>query len=205
MSRHHPSQILPFSPDIDRNYFGAYISGFTDGEGCFILRYCRYSNRHSVTPTPACHFQICLRADDAHVLELIRSYFGCGYISINNASSTHGPYYNKPQATYKVHKIAEVATIVAPHFEKFPLLAKKSLDYAIWKQAVCLTYAISQRRRCNGSGRFATKWTPGEREQFHDLFVALKAQRKYQAARIQVRDAQPDIEPDHNLFGYCGF
>ena len=51
------NSIPPFPADIDRNAFGHWFSGLTDGEGCF---YAKTVGIHS----PEVGYVLALRADD---------------------------------------------------------------------------------------------------------------------------------------------
>ncbi len=153
--------ITPFPSHIDRNYFGAWLSGFTDGEGCFRL----YLN--GKTKTPAAKFAISLRRDDIVTLSLIQSYLSCGAVDLRNP---HPP--SKPQAVFRIDKISDLATVLVPHFEKFPLFAKKDGDFLLWKRAVNLIYVVNQRP-------IKLRWTDDDRASFYDIQEALQEQRVY--------------------------
>jgi hypothetical protein len=153
--------ITPFPADIDRDYFGAWLSGFTDGEGCFRL----YLN--GLTRTPAAAFVIALRDDDKNVLALIRSFLSCGSVNIKKRILP-----SKPQATFRVDRIADLATLIVPHFERFPLVAKKAMDFGLWKQGVSLIYAVNHRP-------IRLRWTKEDRQQFYDIQDSLCEQRRY--------------------------
>lgn len=61
-----------FPGDIDRNSFGWYITGLTDGEGCFALLLGNHARRKQKRSTPSASFVINLRDDDREVLQLIQ-------------------------------------------------------------------------------------------------------------------------------------
>lgn len=166
MAVKHP--IIPFPFDSNRDYFGAWLSGFTDGEGNFYLGWIRLKTY----PRPRACFTISLRADDINILESIRSYFGCGKpVNIANKKKS------KPVATYQVNAISDCFNIICPHFTKFPLLAKKSGDFLIWKEAVAYLYAVSLRKGGNQYGRH--KWTPDRMQQVDEYIAILRDERKF--------------------------
>jgi hypothetical protein len=122
-----------------RNYAsdtdGGYISGLTDGEGHF---------RATSTKTPVgrksyrVEFKIDLRADDRSVLEWACSYFGCG-------SVTTQPTSGNPMALFTVGGLYEIMQAVVPHFDRYPLKAKKLKDYLLWRRvAIKLTQKYMQ-------------------------------------------------------------
>jgi len=108
--------------------FGYWLSGFTDGEGTFL-----YSNSNE---SRHAKFKINLRDDDLTILEAIKSYWGMGHI-YRQGFRQRGSYLTRPSASYEVFNLDDLPIIIA-HFERFPLLSKKSNDFQIWKQIVWL-------------------------------------------------------------------
>lgn len=155
--------------DIGRDPFGHWLSGFTDGEGCF--RLVHYAKRNLCST----HFQITLRADDIGVLKLIQSYFRCGGITVRKHPGS------KPLATFQVAKSRDIVHRVIPHFETYPLRAKKKRDFVIWKEAALLVYRASSRR-IRGFGNLRgtlPKWSASERSRFLELKRFLADQRQF--------------------------
>lgn len=177
--------IDPFPTDIDRDAFGHWLSGFTDGEGCFVLRVGKAKWQPKGFPT-AC-YQILLRCDDRPILERIHAYFGCGSLcTLIRATTPNG----KPQTNFTVRKIPDLMGVVVPHFDRFPLHAKKARDYVIWRKGVELLHRVHIRKRVmrhvNGNCRKGCydKWTDSERDEFASLATALRAQRVFKAPTI---------------------
>ena len=85
-----PQVIDPFPEDIDRDGFGHWLAGFTDGEGCFCLPYTRNRKRTDAY-TPSARFTINLRADDAVILYTIQSYWRKGRVSVNPLIDKRNP------------------------------------------------------------------------------------------------------------------
>ncbi len=170
--------IQPFPADIDRDYFAAYLSGFSDGESSFRLSFTSHTWCRS---TPSANFTISLRRDDLGILEKIQSFWGCGLIHFTY-QKTNGR--KCPVAAYTVNRIGQLAGILVPHFERFPLLAKKRLDYQIWKEGVALTAG----RNHPGKKR---RWSTSELARFTALHDALRSQRAYDAPSVPL----PPIPP----------
>jgi hypothetical protein len=169
--------ITPFPADVDRDYFAAWLSGFTDGEGCFRLM--GESRPHSRGPyiVPCANFTITLRSDDAKILALIQSFFGCGVLYHDTrAYSNHSPL---PKSHYRVMRTLDLFTILVPHFERHPLLAKKRHDFAIWRTGLALLAEVMQRPSCFGKRGRQKKWTDNELSRFRSLAADLKAVRQY--------------------------
>jgi hypothetical protein len=176
MAFHSTAQGLLF-PNSDRpvdEAVGHWLSGFTDGEGSFCL--------HSKNVSPSAHFAISLRDDDRAILESIRAYWGCGTIHGRLRIRSRKMGNSQPQSVYYVCRAAHMAEIVVPHFDRFPLRAKKARDFAIWREGVLLLHRVHciPRRWAAGGRGFLPKWTPEAREQFEHLIHRITAIRIYQ-------------------------
>ncbi|HKB40717.1 MAG TPA: LAGLIDADG family homing endonuclease [Gemmataceae bacterium] len=178
--------ILPFPPEIDRDYFGAWLSGFVDGEGCF------YLGQHCQHKAPVAALQILLRADDLAVLQKIQSYWNCGVLKYRPRPSERSsrPRSN-PAWTYWAWSANYLQRIIVPHFIRFPLQAKKARDFEIWRQAVQLIFNAQQLgKRCMGKRYgFRRNWTPENLAHFQILYEALRSVRAYNSSDV------PDLTP----------
>lgn len=192
-----PHSIPPFPADLSREHFGHWLSGFAAGEACFFLR---VNLRDRCRPNPQARFDIHLRADDGAVLRLIRSYWQAGHVRTRPARKR--PTRDaQPKTEYTVDHWRQLALILVPHFDAFPLHAKKARDFAIWKEAVVLGYRVAQRpfgSRGYGGGRFP-KWTTAEIEYYAALAATLQAQRAFDAASINL-PARAQLPAERGLF-----
>lgn len=103
-----------------------YITGFTDGEGCFSLSL--YQEKRTLTGwqiKPI--FSIALHNRDINILEAIQRTFGVGKIYKHGADSIQ----------YRVSSLKDIKIIIA-HFNNYPLVTKKCIDYLLFKQAFSL-------------------------------------------------------------------
>ena len=193
-----PHSIPPFPSDIDRAAFGSWLSGFTDGEGSFCLCWNKKQNK---MPLPGCRFVIQLRNDDRPILELIRSYFGCGWLHMQKNHHWH------PACRYDVEGAESHAQILIPHFDAFPLRAKKRHDYIIWKKAALLLWEVKQRPRIpirkstpgvlrRGS---ISKWHAEELALFENYRQLLIEQRRYGSEPLPTKTAPP-VRQERGLF-----
>lgn len=108
---------------------GDYIAGFVDGEGCFSLRLHKDIKRNRPgSPTYLfwkAEFCIFMRIDDKLILEEIKETLDCGKV-----------YTTKKFARYSVQDTREMLDKIIPFFIKYPLRAKKKLDFDIWLKGV---------------------------------------------------------------------
>lgn len=103
-----------------------WITGFTDGEGTFIISIIKSKDRTldwKVTPI----FAIEVHGKDMDLLKKIRSFFGVG----NNIISKRDGH-----AIYSVKSAKDIYSFIIPHFTKYPLLTQKQADFVIFKYIV---------------------------------------------------------------------
>ena len=163
----------PFPAEIDRGYFGAWLSGFIAGEGCFAASLRQKAGRN---PTPQCRFSVSQRDDDYRTIELIHSFFQVGSIDsyrVNKVTANRNP-----QVRYHVDDLESMVAIIIPNFNKYPLIAKKHYDFVIWSKLVLLCSSINQRRRPKG-GKGLSKWTNNDLDHAKYLSDALRNIRTY--------------------------
>lgn len=113
-----------FPRDFTDDAAGGYVSGLVDGEGWFIVA---VKDRQNYNP----RFGVSLRADDVGVLRWLNNYFDCGNVYINNTRSS-------PCAVFCVSDLYGIMRSVIPHFERYPLRAKKRRDLKTWQCMVNL-------------------------------------------------------------------
>ena len=103
-----------------------FLTGFTDGEGSFIINIYRH-NTCSTEWSIQLVFKIGLHQKDLALLEQIQSYFGVGKISKHSSQSIE----------FRVQPINDLATVIS-HFDKYPLITQKKADFILWKEVVYL-------------------------------------------------------------------
>ncbi|MBI3589164.1 MAG: LAGLIDADG family homing endonuclease [Candidatus Liptonbacteria bacterium] len=101
-----------------------YITGYIDGEGCFTITF-NIRNKAKLGWELRPSFSVSQNEDRRQVLDIIREYFGCGYIRRDYADKT---------VKFEVRDHSDLINKVIPHFEKFPLLSKKQKDFELFKK-----------------------------------------------------------------------
>lgn len=107
-----------------------YISGFTEGEGCFaiiITKHKTKKTRRDVTLA----FEIELRGDDRQILEMIKNRLKCG----NIFDLKYERYGRKPHVKYVVRNQRDILYKIIPFFNTFPLKGKKYKDFLLFCEA----------------------------------------------------------------------
>ena len=113
--------------DADRDFL-LWLSGFIDGEGCFLINMKRWPTGN-VTYIPV--FRLGLRADDAPMLFAIVDAVGVGALYKNKP---HGNCPN-PGLLWHVGALADTQALVNI-LDEHPLRTNKRHDYALWREAV---------------------------------------------------------------------
>ena len=158
--------------EIDKESFGHWLSGFTDGEGCFCIGHRIDDGSWVVTNL----FQIGLRFDDVEILEKIKSYLNCGKIRYRKEQKI-----GNPSCTFSVINTKDLSDKVIPFFSSYKLRAKKSKDFLVWKKAVELIQEVKSRPFSFSLGRIGMlpKWKETERKELEKLASDLRNTREY--------------------------
>jgi hypothetical protein len=122
-------------PRHSREFLSAYISGYVDGEGCFTVSIsprAKLVAGWEVRPS----LSVSQNGDRAEVLFAIQSYFGCGSIRPDRSDRT---------LKWETRRLEDLLKRVIPHFERYPLLSGKRLDFERFA-AVCRRQAAGAHR-----------------------------------------------------------
>jgi len=103
-----------------------YITGYIDGEGCFTVTF-NVRKKATLGWELRPSFSVSQNEDRRQVLDIIREYFGCGYIRRDYADKT---------VKFEIRDHFDLTNRVISHFDKFPLLSKKQKDLELFKK-VC--------------------------------------------------------------------
>jgi LAGLIDADG endonuclease len=122
-------------PWSSREFLSAYISGYADGEGCFTVSIsprAKLLAGWEVRPS----FSVSQNGDRAEVLHALQAYFGCGSIRPDRSDKT---------LKWETRRLEDLLDRVIPHFERYPLLSGKRLDFERFA-AVCRLQAARAHR-----------------------------------------------------------
>ena len=128
----------------ERLKMACWISGFTDGEGSFVISVIKNSTtRFGKQIFP--EFVITQGAKSLFALEAIKEYFGCGNIVLNKRYDNH----TEDLYRYCVRSISELNTVIVPFFEQFPLRTFKQNDFILFKKILEM---MSEKQHLNQQG-----------------------------------------------------
>lgn len=136
------------------------ITGYFDGEGCFnisVYLNAKMKTGYSVTFSA----EIKQHSNSVNLLYSIKEYFnGKGNISFTTNSL----------ARYKISNIKDILNLILPHFDKYPLITSKHLNYLDFKKVILMidsgdhlteigiTNIIEIISKMNSKRSFLEKW-----------------------------------------------
>ncbi len=107
-----------------------YITGITDGEGCFSVSFTKRSKiTVGIETRPS--FSISLTRRDLELVKQIQSFFKCGAIRFSRSDRVY---------KFETRSISEIVNKVIPHFEKYPLHGDKKKDFEAFREICNLIY-----------------------------------------------------------------
>lgn len=136
--------------------FGWWFTGYFDGEGCLSV----FDRIHNGRPERRVGIQIACRDDDADVLAYVHKTLGIGVVWKTGAKGT-----TRPASNWRVERAADLAEVMLPIFDNYPLRTKKRSEYAIWRGLVVNQYV-------NTLGSTATR--VGASEEEHAAFQSAR-------------------------------
>ena len=108
----------------ERPGFKQWVVGFVDGEGCFSISV--VCNETMRLGWQAQHeFVVSQAAPSREALELLRDFFGCGYVYESERHDNH----RWPLARFVVRRRDDLSRSIIPFFEEHPLVTAKRNDF----------------------------------------------------------------------------
>lgn len=96
-----------------------WFVGFADAEGCFDVALAK--SKAKLGYSVQLRFRIHLHYRDFLVIEALKGYLNCGYITVNSSKS---------KVSLTITSITDITDILIPIFNKYPLMGAKYQDYS---------------------------------------------------------------------------
>ena len=115
----------------ERRKIESWITGFTDGEGCFSVSFIRNATTKSgwqIFP----EFVITQGEKSLKALEIFQKYFMCGKIFINTRYDNHNEHLYR----FCVRTLDDLAKKIIPFFKQNKLQTAKENDFQIFAKIV---------------------------------------------------------------------
>jgi len=110
--------------------FASFVTGFVDGEGCFLISFNKRSKLKSgIEVRPS--FSISQHKRNKKLVEKIHGFFRCGAMRFSRRDENY---------KFEVRSIHDLCTRIIPHFKQFPLQGKKQNDFQIFAEICDLIY-----------------------------------------------------------------
>jgi len=117
----------------ERFNLSSWISGFTDGEGCFSIAVIKNKTTKLGTQIFP-EFVITQGGKSLPALQKIKNFFDCGGIFINKRYDNH----NENLYRYCVRSLNDLDSKIIPFFENYPLQTSKFNNFLIFKKVIKL-------------------------------------------------------------------
>src|SRR3989344_6816221 len=115
----------------ERSKIKGWITGFVDGEGCFSVSIIKNSTTKSgwqIFP----EFVITQGEKSLKALQIIKNYFKCGNIFINNRYDNH----NENLYRFCIRSIHDLQEKVVPFFQENKLITFKKRDFKLFSEII---------------------------------------------------------------------
>jgi LAGLIDADG endonuclease len=111
-----------------------WVTGIVDSEGNFSINYNSKTNKVTAS------FKVTQKDHSLIILTDLKEFFNCGNINIDNKK------FNAYK--YTVNNTSDLINIIIPHFDKYPLVGSKHLDFLDFKKIV-LNYFEQRSKNMN--------------------------------------------------------
>lgn len=108
-----------------------WITGFTDGEGCFSVSIFKNKTSKLLWQTMP-EFVITQGESSLACLEMVKSFFNVGRIYINKRYNNHKEHLYR----YCVRNRNDLNNVIIPFFRKYPLKTAKQTDFLRFCQVI---------------------------------------------------------------------
>ena len=145
MTKNHSKKAIGADNQQERLKLAFWISGFTDGEGCFSVAVIKNKTTKFGTQIFP-EFVITQGEKSLSVLKEIKKFFECGNIFVNKRYDNH----NENLYRYCIRSINDLNMKIIPFFDKYPLRTYKQNDFIIFKKiikAMIRKYHLDKNKR----------------------------------------------------------
>lgn len=101
------------------------VTGLTDGEGSFVYSITN-TGKGSTGQKISLEFKVTQKTHSEGVLYELKEYFGCGNVVIDNRKTDTKKFH--------INSLKLLLEKVIPHFDEYPCLTSKELNYKDWKK-----------------------------------------------------------------------
>lgn len=109
----------------------SYITGFVDGEGCFMISFSlRSKMKYKIEVRPS--FSVSQNKRSKEIIFLLHKYFACGGVRFSKKDQNY---------KYEVRSISDLVKNVIPHFQKYPLKTAKKVEFEKFSEICQLIYS----------------------------------------------------------------
>ena len=109
----------------------SYITGFVDGEGCFLVSFSlRSKMKLGIEVRPS--FSVSQHKRSQDIIFFLQRFFRCGGVRFSNKDQNY---------KYEVRNITELVKIIIPHFKKYPLMTAKKDEFERFAKICELIYS----------------------------------------------------------------
>lgn len=133
------SETRPLELTLNNLNYPSWLSGFVDGEGCFSISFTKRSASNlGIDVKPSFSLSQHIRSEAC--LYQIKNYFTCGGIRFDK---------NNQSYKYEIRNLTLLIQHILPHFEKYPLLTNKYMDFIKFSY-IC--YLMKRKLHLNSTG-----------------------------------------------------
>jgi hypothetical protein len=109
----------------------SYITGFVDGEGCFLVSFSlRSKMKLGIEVRPS--FSVSQHKRSQDIIFFLQRFFRCGGVRFSNKDQNY---------KFEVRNITELVKIIIPHFKKYPLMTTKKDEFERFTKICELIYS----------------------------------------------------------------
>lgn len=129
-----------------------WVTGIVDAEGNFSINKQRTDDKYKFSLA----FKVTQKEHSLGILYDLKNFFNCGHIHIDNKQEN--------AYKYNIAKLDDIIKFVIPHFDKYPLVTSKNLDFldfkrvALLKNKLSLDEVLSIKNNMNSKRSFMERW-----------------------------------------------